>query len=371
MAQIDKNVKSDLNSRERIRLASEARKQEMLKKAEEHTARKDPCFAALLHSVMLETFQTMELPERAWQIDPLIRTAQIVMIYARAGVGKTWFTLQLALGMTRPGKIFGPFTSTGDYNVFYLDGEMAAKEMQDRINSLAIEYEPTRFVLCSSELLALQNQPIPNLIDPKWLDALESYLKRKKFDVFVIDNLSSLTPGQDEQKRIDWDQINQWLIGLRRLGITVILIHHAGKGGDQRGTSSREDQIDLSLRLSRLDNRDNTVFRVDFAKARGLRGEQKRPFIVELLENPEGKIIFQHKSINDDILARIIFMASRGINQRDIAKTLSLNQSSVSRRLDRACKEGLLVTSGSGRNKSYTLTETGEALTSGMRDDDI
>jgi putative DNA primase/helicase len=194
-----------------------------------------------------------------------------------------------------------------------------------------------------------------------------TFLKSKNFDVFVIDNLSSLTPGQDELKRIDWDMVNQWLIGLRRLGITTIIIHHAGKNGDQRGTSSREDQLDLSIRLEKLENRELTAFQVKFAKSRGLSGEQKKPFIVELRGDSEGKIIFQHKSINDDILAQIIFMASQGATQKEIAGTINLNQSSVSRRINRALRDGLLIKNGN----SYELTELGKGMTAGLSEGDF
>jgi putative DNA primase/helicase len=327
----------------------------------------NPFLTALQSSVTLKKFREMELPERPWLIEPLIRAGQIAMIYAKAGVGKTWFALQLALGLTRSGKIFGPFVSSGTYRVFYLDAEMSAREMQDRINSLAIQHDPEQFVLCSSELLAMQEQVIPNLTDSKWLEALKTYLKSKNFDVFVIDNLSSLTPGQDELKRIDWDMVNQWLIGLRRLGITTIIIHHAGKNGDQRGTSSREDQLDLSIRLEKLENRELTAFQVKFAKSRGLSGEQKKPFIVELRGDSEGKIIFQHKSINDDILAQIIFMASQGATQKEIAGTINLNQSSVSRRINRALRDGLLIKNGN----SYELTELGKGMTAGLSEGDF
>ena len=42
-----------------------------------------------------------------------------------------------------------------------------------------------------------------------------------------------------------------WLLELRRRGMTVLLIHHAGKSGDQRGTSAREDIMDTVISLRR------------------------------------------------------------------------------------------------------------------------
>ena len=37
----------------------------------------------------------------------------------------------------------------------------------------------------------------------------------------------------------------------RRRGMAVLLIHHAGKSGDQRGTSAREDIMDTVISLRR------------------------------------------------------------------------------------------------------------------------
>ena len=38
---------------------------------------------------------------------------------------------------------------------------------------------------------------------------------------------------------------------LRRRGVSVLIVHHAGKGGEQRGTSRREDVLDTSISLRR------------------------------------------------------------------------------------------------------------------------
>jgi len=37
--------------------------------------------------------------------------------------------------------------------------------------------------------------------------------------------------------------VQGWLLVLRRRGISVMVIHHAGKSGLQRGTSRREDVL--------------------------------------------------------------------------------------------------------------------------------
>ena len=58
-------------------------------------------------------------------------------------------------------------------------------------------------------------------------------------------------PGR-EAKRI---QFQEWLLRLRRRGVSVLIVHHAGKGGEQRGKSRREDRS-TSTRTGAPDYRD-------------------------------------------------------------------------------------------------------------------
>ena len=53
-----------------------------------------------------------------------------------------------------------------------------------------------------------------------WLDGVE---------LLILDNLSSLTVGVRENDGDAWAQIQDWLLRLRRRGISVLIVHHAGK----------------------------------------------------------------------------------------------------------------------------------------------
>src|SRR4051794_33801284 len=56
----------------------------------------------------------------------------------------------------------------------------------------------------------------------------------------VLDNLSSLAGGR-ENEGDDWRPMQDLVLSLRRRGTSTLLVHHSGKGGQQRGTSRRED----------------------------------------------------------------------------------------------------------------------------------
>ncbi len=57
----------------------------------------------------------------------------------------------------------------------------------------------------------------------------------------VLDNLSTLASGMKENDSFAWEQVNNWLLQFRRHKIAVIMVHHAGRNGEARGTSKRED----------------------------------------------------------------------------------------------------------------------------------
>src|SRR5262249_15058735 len=61
--------------------------------------------------------------------------------------------------------------------------------------------------------------------------------------VLILDNLSTLASGMRENEADSWELVNNWLLDLRRRKIAVIIIHHAGRSGEMRGTSKREDNV--------------------------------------------------------------------------------------------------------------------------------
>ena len=81
-----------------------------------------------------------------------------------------------------------------------------------------------------------------NLSSNEGQQALERHLEG--IDLLILDNLSTLLASGSEGASDGWLPVQNWLLRLRRKGIAVLLIHHAGVNGRQRGTSRREDALD-------------------------------------------------------------------------------------------------------------------------------
>ena len=134
--------------------------------------------------------------------------------------------------------------------VLYVDGEMPARTLQERVAALvtASEPEPPEGYL---RLIAadLHDEGLPDLVSEEGQAAIEAEIGDS--ELLVLDNLSSLCRSGRENEANSWQPVQDFLLRLRRRGVTVLLIHHAGKGGQQRGTSRREDVLDTIIWLRR------------------------------------------------------------------------------------------------------------------------
>jgi putative DNA primase/helicase len=90
-------------------------------------------------------------------------------------------------------------------------------------------------------------------------------------DLVIFDNLSTLCTNGSESAGDAWAPMQNWLLKLRRRGIAVLLVHHAGTNGRQRGTSRREDALDTVIGLAQPEDyspEQGARFEVHFEKLR-------------------------------------------------------------------------------------------------------
>lgn len=282
-------------------------------------------------------------------LEPWLTEGSLSMIYAERGIGKTWLGLIIATILTRktdePLSI-GPWEAINKCGTLYIDGEMSEYELQKRIKRLTKIFRKESpdhpfGLLHTSRFLPVFGKQI-NIAKPEWRDAISEYiLANPQYRHIILDNLASLTSGLNEDKQKDWGPINQWLISLRSLGIAVTQIHHAGKGGFQRGTSGREDSLDNIIKLSKPSTYrsgiDGAYFNIAFEKNRNAApGDNTQMFSLRIIDNPlrkhslvweEGPYSDSRDTKKDPIMCDLI---RKELNNKQIASKHNVTPSRVS-----------------------------------------
>ncbi len=294
-----------------------------------------------LRVINVADFLTMKFPKRGFVLEPVIPTQGLAMIYAPRGIGKTWAALSMAWAVATGGTALGRWQAPEARRVFYLDGEMPAGDLQERLASVIAgsdkESPDSNFMRIVNG--DLQMTSMLNLATPEGQDALEPFLK--DVDLVVVDNLATLARRGRENETESWLPMQSWLLDLRRRGKSVLLVHHAGKGGQQRGTSAREDVLDTVIALrtpSDYQKNQGARFEVHLEKSRGVCGDAVQPFET-LLTGNQGAVSWTTRDLANADLERVRDLLSEGLSVRDIAEETGISKSKVAR-LKKSIQEG-------------------------------
>lgn len=285
-----------------------------------------------LVSLNMGQFLSMPIPERGYLLSPVLPVQGIGIMYAPRGIGKTFAALSVAVAVASGGAVFN-WRAPMPKRTLYVDGEMPATSMQSRLSALVSGMSVPPHTLKNMALITpdLQPCPMPDLSTAHGQALLEPFLK--DVDMVVLDNIATLCRTGKENESQSWQTMQAWLLDLRRRGITVLLIHHAGKSGDQRGTSAREDIMDtvISLRRPReYSMAEGARFEVHLTKARGILGDDAKPFEANLVT--EGNALrWQIKELEDVELEELKRLLNEGYSVRDCAEEMGKSKGAIQR----------------------------------------
>jgi len=297
---------------------------------------------APLRAASLEDFVEMALPERPRLLGPWLTKASLTLVHARTGVGKTWFLLSSMLAGAL-GTAFLKWAAGEPFRVIYLDGEMPGALLQERAAFLLSGRSTEgRFAIVTPDL---QDDPMPNLASEEGRDRVEPLLKNA--DALVVDHIGALMRLHGDGSEGDkWaEQVQPWLLDKRRSGLAILLAHHSGKGGTQRGTSVREDIMDVIIKLEQAgDERDGARFNVVFEKTRGFYGADAETFEAHLTKDQNGNSLWEYCTAGEtEEFKAFVEMLRDGKSVEKAARHLKLNRATGFRWKARAIDKGLLL----------------------------
>jgi putative DNA primase/helicase len=297
-----------------------------------------------LRALTIHELLGLELPPRNYLIDPILREKDLVMIYSWRGIGKSQFGLAMAYAIASGGA-FLRWKAPQPRRVLYIDGELPIQTVQERLSHFIAgneeEPDPEFFKIITPDI---QDRPTANLSRPEPQDLLAKYLAGQNIEVVFIDSISTLCSVGRENEAESWLPVQEWALRLRRNGLTVVFIHHAGKTGTQRGTSRREDVLDTVIHLVQPPDYspvEGARFEVHFEKTRGLLGDGVRPFETRL-EVLDGRAVWTVRDLDDANIAKAAKLFRDGLSVRDVAEELKISKSAAGRLRSRAAEKGLL-----------------------------
>jgi putative DNA primase/helicase len=240
------------------------------------------------------------------------------------------------------GGAFLKYTAPEPRRVLLVDGELPPEELQ-RMFAQAVEaagplqVDPEIHILSAD----LSGENLPSLVSRPGQQIVEDHLREG--DVLMLDALTTLCTGAGPENDAEsWDEMQAWLLQLRRAEITTLLLHHDNRSGGQRGTSRKEDVLSQVIQLrwpADYQLEQGARFEVHLTKGRNLFGPDAAPFEA-WLQTENDRPWWTWSKLGDARAIQAARLQEQGLTQRQIAKELGVGVTTVNRALARAKKQG-------------------------------
>jgi putative DNA primase/helicase len=298
-------------------------------------------------AVGINDFLRLDIPPREMLLAPILPERSLAMLYAPRGLGKSWLALSMGLAVACGAPLLR-WSAPRQRNVLYVDGEMPLVSLQERLKAIAAPFG-TDIPNDGFRLLAAdQVDSGINLSTEEGQHSLKPLLEN--VDLLILDNLSTLCATTSESASDAWVPIQNWLLKLRRRGIAVLLVHHAGTNGRQRGTSRREDALDTVIALRRPEDyspEQGARFEIHFEKLRNrVEADGVIPFeawVESLVMDGHECIRWSSSDLKPPLLMQAAELFGEGMTVREVAESLRISKSEAGRLRIRAVTDGMPI----------------------------
>lgn len=164
----------------------------------------------MIHSLKFENAAHLinrKLPPRRVILAPWLNSEETCVVWAPSGVGKTMFSLSLAVAVAGGGQL-GEWDAPEPKKVLYVDGEMNIRDLRERTDMIM----HSKGVLCGPEqidhagqnlvFVVRQDQEDTDFYDitnPEHQGLLVERVKAGGFELVIFDNFTTLSKGLDDE----------------------------------------------------------------------------------------------------------------------------------------------------------------------------
>lgn len=191
-------------------------------------------------------FWDTDAPPEEWIVEPIVPARRQVAIYSPAKSGKSLLALEIAAGRAAGRSVLGQ-PASAPVPVVYFDFEMTEDDVRERLIDLG--YGPDDDL---SRLAYYQLPTLPPLDTERGGQVLEELVGRHAPVLAVLDTMARVVQGDEDQADTYRGFYAHSGVRLKRLGVSLLRLDHAGKDltRGQRGSSAKADDVDVVFRLS-------------------------------------------------------------------------------------------------------------------------
>lgn len=196
----------------------------------------------ILHWASEALTQSVEID---WVVTDMISKGSVNLIVGDAGCGKTYLMLALAVIVTMGQAFLG--YAVKQCPVLLIDEESGPRRLGQRLGDTMRGYGVE-----SNIPLAYLTLERLDLGKPDDIQAIIEAIEETGAGLVIIDALADVMPGCNEN---DVKDIQPIFMALRNIAeetqVAIIVIHHANKNGDYRGSTAMKAAVDLMLKVTK------------------------------------------------------------------------------------------------------------------------
>ncbi len=288
-----------------------------------------------------------DLPPRSDLLPPWLASDTSALVYGPPGIGKSFVALGVAWAVAS-GESFLGWRSPRPRRVLYVDGEMGAAELRERL---------ALFGPLPDTLSILAHDHAEGLLDLGTEDGILRLMAAwNDPQLLVLDTPSAAAALDGDPARRD--RLHSFLLHLKQTRRAVLMVDHANKRGALNGTAQRASAVDLVMALRRPSGSKpggvggNARFEIHFEKTRQRAERMTRPLLpmpflpilAELL-SVDGTGAWRWHSAPDHV-QRFAGLVRQGLSRRDVCEALGIERSWFFRLKAEARARGLLPPKG-------------------------
>ncbi len=343
-------------------------KREILKSTNQSIHRNDLLTNEPLQILTYQQFIELVFPPNSWLVDRLIPKDGITCISGQPKVGKSMLSLYLAVCIATGINFLGHF-ETEKAGVLYISKDEPMNLTQSRLKKMVVD--------SNGEL------PITFISDTKlffdsdrYISQLLTIIDSNQIKVIIIDSFRRIFRGNENESQTI-NEVQNRLKKIQEKGVTIIFIHHHGKGGffkrtggdKLRGSSDILAMLDSLLLIEQVGDE-----KIKITQAALRTDKSLSPFIVQLNSLHPQKLDFEFidfikeedekKDMAKEDVLKLLDESDERLNQTSIIQLLTKDKrygdTTVKNALKELAETKQISMKREGKKKIYEKVKSGQ-----------